>query len=382
MAARDRARKGPGLRLDVPQRDALPAHAPKAVPLPVPLPLPAGVPRPLPLPIPQPLPLPQAPPGNGHAGYRQPLPPVSGSWVNCHVPEPAALTTERVNKVQLDELEKLGVLGQGAGGRVYKVRHRLTNKVYALKVIANKHDDAVRQQIVQEMQILQRSRCQQIVQCYNVFDVGGQISFVLEYMDGGTLSDVMKLYGQIPEPYLVEVTKQVLLGLIYLHTNHIVHRDIKPSNLLINRRQEVKIADFGVSSMLENTLAQCNSYVGTSAYMAPERINPEITSGKYNGYASDIWSLGLTLLECLQGRFPYAIPGQQNDWMGLYSAIVMNDPPQAPPDSSHEFVSFINACLQKDFSMRPTAARLLKHPWLFKFQGQSADLSRLLPPNT
>eukprot|EP00850_Spirogloea_muscicola_P020909 SM000230S07345 [mRNA] locus=s230:138676:140634:+ [translate_table: standard] len=334
MAARDRARKGPGLRLDVPQRGALPAHAPKAVPLPVPLPLPAGVPRPLPLPIPQPLPLPQAPPGNGHAGYRQPLPPVSGSWV------------------------------------------------YALKVIANKHDDAVRQQIVQEMEILQRSRCQQIVQCYNVFDVGGQISFVLEYMDGGTLSDVMKLYGQIPEPYLVEVTKQVLLGLIYLHTNHIVHRDIKPSNLLINRRQEVKIADFGVSSMLENTLAQCNSYVGTSAYMAPERINPEITSGKYNGYASDIWSLGLTLLECLQGRFPYAIPGQQNDWMGLYSAIVMNDPPQAPPDSSHEFVSFINACLQKDFSMRPTAARLLKHPWLFKFQGQSADLSRLLPPNT
>ncbi|CAI5458723.1 unnamed protein product [Closterium sp. Yama58-4] len=232
--------------------------------------------------------------------------------------------------VALEDLERiLPPLGFGSGGRVYRVRHKKTGKEYALKVIQEKYDEEVRKQIIQEMQILRRARSDHVVECYGIFDHLGEISFVLELMDGGTLADVTKKRGKIPESFMPEVARQCLQGLLYLHRQHVVHRDIKPSNLLFNRQGQVKIADFGVSKELASTLAQCNSYVGTSAYLSPERINPPPGEG-YDGYLSDVWSMGLSLLELVIGRFPYVQAGQSADWMTLFGAIVFNEPPEAP----------------------------------------------------
>lgn len=108
---------------------------------------------------------------------------------------------------------------------------------------------------------------------------------------------------------MADVTRQVLKGLHYLHQNKIVHHDIKHSNLLINKRREVKIVDFGVNTVLAHTLTQCNSFVGTCAYMSPERFDPDGYGGKYDGCSTDIWSLVLSLLECALGRFPCLSPG-------------------------------------------------------------------------
>ncbi|KAJ7564337.1 hypothetical protein O6H91_02G013400 [Diphasiastrum complanatum] len=216
-----------------------------------------------------------------------------------------------------------------------------------------------------------------VVQCYGVFERGGEISLVLEYMDAGTLAHVLSAQKKISEPYLAELTRQVLKGLMYLHSNKIVHRDIKPSNLLINRRQQVKIADFGVSTELAHTLAQCNSFVGTFAYMSPERFDPDGNGGHYD-CSADIWSLGLTLLECAIGRFPCLSPGQKADWPTLMWVICWCDPPAPPPDASPEFQSFIRSCLQKDAAQRPTAHGLLNHPFVKKYEGQSCSLSPLL----
>ncbi|KAJ7562563.1 hypothetical protein O6H91_03G074600 [Diphasiastrum complanatum] len=216
-----------------------------------------------------------------------------------------------------------------------------------------------------------------VVQCYGVFERGGEISLVLEYMDGGTLANVLAAQRKISERYLAEVTRQVLKGLMYLHSNKIVHRDIKPSNLLINCRQQVKIADFGVSTELAHTLAQCNSFVGTCAYMSPERFDPDGNGGHYD-CSADIWSLGLTLLECAVGHFPCLDPGQKADWPTLMWVICMSDPPSPPADASPEFQSFIRSCLQKDAVQRPTASWLLNHPFLKNYEGQSCSLSPLL----
>ena len=144
---------------------------------------------------------------------------------------------------------------------------------------------------------------------------GRNINFVLEFMDGGSLAELLKQRTRISESCLAKVARQVLEGLKYLHSHRIVHRDIKPANLLISKNyQRIKIADFGVSRIVSHAVDSCcNSYVGTCAYMSPERFDPQSYGGRYNGYAGDIWSLGLTLLECYEGYFPFVAAGEQAD---------------------------------------------------------------------
>eukprot|EP01018_Ginkgo_biloba_P002783 Gb_09899 [translate_table: standard] len=216
--------------------------------------------------------------------------------------------------------------------------------------------ETVRKQIVQELKINQASQCPYIVVCYHAFYNNGVISLVLEYMDCGSLADVIKQVKTILEPYLAVVCKQVLKGLVYLHhERHIIHRDIKPSNLLVNHKGEVKITDFGVSAMLANSMGQRDTFVGTYNYMSHTAITiavvsvfqPERISGSTYGYSSDIWSLGLVVLECAIGRFPYLPLEQEEGWLNFYElleTIVEQPPPCAPPDQfSPEFCSFISA---------------------------------------
>jgi serine/threonine protein kinase len=323
-------------------------------------------------PVPQPLPLP--PPFADSSS-------VIRNFKLTTTSIPAALQG-RKEEVCLDDLDldSKCLLGAGSGGKVYRVVHRRTGRIYALKIIQEKqqYELAVCRQIMREMEILRRAKSPYLVECYGVFDHGGEVCFVLEFMDGGTLADVLKLHRTISETYLAQVTKQVLLGLQYLHKHKIVHRDIKPSNLLINCRQQVKIADFGVSTVLAHTFAQCNSFVGTCAYMSPERFDPDGNGSCEYGYSADIWSLGLTLLECAIGRFPCLQPGEKPDWPTLMCAICLGDPPSPPPDASPEFKNFIVCCLQKDAVRRPSAEMLLTHPFVKNSELQPCSVSTLL----
>ena len=169
----------------------------------------------------------------------------------------------------------------------------------------------------------------------------------------------------------------MLKGLVYLHhEKHIIHRDLKPSNLLINHIGEVKITDFGVSAIMESTSGQANTFIGTCNYMSVSNIckyiyhfttkiyqccleytvtftlpilQPERINGSQEGYnfKSDIWSLGLILLECALGRFPYAPPDQSETWESIFELIetIVDKPPPIPPSEqfSTEFCSFISA---------------------------------------
>ncbi|XP_024399198.1 mitogen-activated protein kinase kinase 1b isoform X1 [Physcomitrium patens] len=282
-------------------------------------------------------------------------------------------------QLSLADLEAVRVLGKGAGGSVQLVRHKWTNDIYALKGIQMNINETVRKQIVQELKINQLTlhQCPYIVKCYHSFYHNGIISIVLEYMDRGSLADIIKQTKQIPEPYLAVISNQVLKGLNYLHqVRHIIHRDIKPSNLLINQKGEVKISDFGVSAVLISSMAQRDTFVGTYTYMSPERLG-----GQSYAYDSDIWSLGLTILECALGYFPYRPPGQEEGWNNFFMLmeLVINQPPvAAPPDKfSPEFCSFIAACIQKRPGDRLSTADLLKHPFLQKYSEEEYHLSNL-----
>lgn len=287
------------------------------------------------------------------------------------LPPPALSTTISLVDTSLTaaDVEKLEVLGHGNGGRVYKVRHKKTSAIYALKVVHSDSDPKSRRQILREISILRQTDSKYVVKCEGVFEkTGGDIAILMEYMDKGTLESLMKSGVDFSEDVIAKIAYQVVQGLEHLHSRKIIHRDLKPSNLLVDTQMQVKIADFGVSKIMCRTLDPCNSYVGTCAYMSPERFDPDTygKDGSYNGYSSDIWSLGLTLLELFMGHFPYLPAGQRPDWATLMCSICFGEPPSLPDTVSKEFRNFIDCCLQKDSAKRWTASQLLSHPFLQK----------------
>ena len=172
--------------------------------------------------------------------------------------------------------------------------------------------EAKSKQIVTELRALHTSECRQVVGFYGAFYRERMMTLVLEMMDVGSLKDFMTRVkendrrctpgaGRVNEQLVSLLCKQVLLALDYLHrVKRLIHRDIKPSNILLNTRGDVKLADFGVSGEMDADMQGKMTFVGTLIYMSPERI-----TGAQHGYDSDLWSLGLTMMECLLGRFPY-----------------------------------------------------------------------------
>ena len=298
---------------------------------------------------------------------RLPLPEISERRPRFPLPLPPTNLPFSSGATTAADLEKIEVIGHGNGGTVYKVQHKRTAANYALKVVHGDCDPTVRRQVLREMEILRFTDSPFVVQCHGIFQKpSGDIAILMEYMDAGTLKTLLETQGTFSEVDLAGVAGQVLNGLSYLHSHKIIHRDIKPANLLVNGNMEVKIADFGVSKIMRRMLDSCNSYVGTCAYMSPERFDPDSHGSNYDGYSGDIWSLGLTLLELYVGHFPLLPAGQKPDWATLMCAICFGEEPALPEGVSEEFQNFIECCLQKDSTKRWTAAQLLSHPFICK----------------
>lgn len=279
------------------------------------------------------------------------------------------------NQISLADVDAIKDIGKGSGGIVQLVQHKWTNQFFALKVIQMNIEEAARKQIGKELKINQSLECPYVVACYQCFYQNDAFSIILEYMDGGSLLDLLKIVKTIPEDHLAAICKQVVKGLYYLHhEKHVIHRDLKPSNLLINHRGEVKITDFGVSAIITSTSAQANTKIGTYYYMAPERFS-EVSYGS----RSDIWSFGLVVLECATGKFPYPVPSEDGWGVNYFSIMqtIMNQPPPGAPHDrfSSEFCSFISSCLQKNPKDRLSAQQLMAHPFLSMYDDLDIDLA-------
>ncbi|CAN6281668.1 unnamed protein product [Urochloa humidicola] len=277
-------------------------------------------------------------------------------------PPPSASTPlARSSQFRLADFERLAVLGRGNGGTVYKVRHRETGALYALKVLH--HGDAA---AAAEADILGRTASPFVVRCHAVLPAAsGDVALLLELADAGSLDAVMSRRGAFPEPALAEVAAQALSGLAYLHARRVVHLDVKPANLLVTSAADVKVADFGIARVLPRAGDHCTSYAGTAAYMSPERFDPEAHGGHYDPCAADVWSLGVTVMELLVGRYPLLPAGQQPNWAALMCAICFGEAPALPDGAaSPELRSFVAACLQKDYRRRASVAELLAHPFV------------------
>lgn len=282
------------------------------------------------------------------------------------------------SRISLDELNFQEELGHGNYGHVSKVLHKPTNIIMAMKEVRLELDEAKFRQILMELEILHKCKSPYIVDFYGAFFIEGAVYMCMEYMDGGSLDKVYDFsdeIGGIDEPQLARITYSVIEGLRELKDSHnIIHRDVKPTNVLCSAKHgTVKLCDFGVSGNLVASLARTN--IGCQSYMAPERIrslNPDRVTYTVQ---SDVWSLGLSILEMALGRYPYP-PETFDNIFSQLSAIVDGPPPKLPKDKfSVEAQDFVSVCLQKIPERRPTYAALLEHPWLLKYKGVDVGMS-------
>ncbi|ORY06181.1 MAP kinase [Basidiobolus meristosporus CBS 931.73] len=272
-------------------------------------------------------------------------------------------------KINIDELILEEELGKGQYGVVQRVFHKPTNVTMAMKEIRLELEQAKLKQILMELDVLHKSQSEYIVDFYGAFFIESCVYYCMEYMDCGSLD---KLYHDgIPEDVLAKITLSIVKGLKFLKDKlSIIHRDIKPTNILVNSKGEVKLCDFGVSGQLDQSLAK--THIGCQSYMAPERI----TSGTTDSYTvqSDVWSLGLTILELALGTYPY--PSEQYDSVfAKLNAIVMGQPLPLPEDRySDECRDFVDKCLVKDPNTRPKYSDILAHPWLRRYEATEVDM--------
>ncbi|KAJ3045267.1 MAP kinase kinase (MEK) [Rhizophlyctis rosea] len=281
-----------------------------------------------------------------------------------------SLPQETKLDLKMEDITILDELGAGNGGTVNKARHNPTNTIMARKIIHVEAKNSVRRQILRELQIMHKCISPYIVSFYGAFLDGNELSICMEYMNLGSLDTIYKRVGPIPEEVIGKITYAVLAGLVYLYDKHrIIHRDVKPSNILLNTEGHIKIADFGVSGQLVESVA--NTFVGTSAYMSPERIQ----GGKYS-VQSDVWSLGMTLIELALGKFPFPPEGKPLSVFELLEYII-NEPVPTLPEGKFSPVldKFIARCLIKDASKRPTPSELLQDPYCKKAGEKEVDVA-------
>lgn len=275
-------------------------------------------------------------------------------------------------RISLDQLEPLAELGAGNYGTVQKVLHKPTNIVMAMKEIRLELDDANFRQIIMELDVLHRCNMDSIVDFYGAFFVEGAVYICMEYMDGGSINNIYQ--GGIPEKYLRCIVLSVVRGLKQLKEDHnVIHRDVKPTNILCSTSGKVKLCDFGVSGNLVASIARTN--IGCQAYMAPERICSGGSSQVVSYTAeSDIWSLGLTIIEMSTGTYPYPPEAYTNIFSQL-SAIVDGEAPSLDPTKySHSACDFVSQLLNKNPVGRPSYKQILQHPWLANGDVEDVDM--------
>lgn len=251
-------------------------------------------------------------------------------------------------------------IGKGGFGEVYRALNIHNGRTVAIKRI-KLHDvpDGELESIEGEIELLKRLRHPNIVAYVETMRTTYYLHIILEFVENGSLSDIVKKFGgSLPESLVAMYVSQVLVGLDYLHSQGVIHRDIKGANILATKSGEIKLADFGVATLLnegQGGEAEDN-VVGTPYWMAPEVIE---MSGQ-QGTACDIWSVGCTAVELIVGEPPYFDLAP----MPALFRIVQDEHPPIPPGLSPSLKDFLLQCWQKDPNLRINAKELLKHPWL------------------
>ncbi|XP_027523035.1 serine/threonine-protein kinase PAK 3-like isoform X1 [Corapipo altera] len=256
-----------------------------------------------------------------------------------------------------DPLQKyieLENIGSGAFGAVCKALDTTTGGHVAIKKISLQ--ETSKELTLNEIEVMRTNRNSNIVNYLDSYIVEEELWLVMEYVDGGTLYDVIS-ETCMSEGQMAAVSRECLQGLYFLHSNGVIHRDIKSSNILIRTDGSVKLADFGLSAQLSLEQSYRNSVIGTSWWMAPE-----VVISKPYGPKVDIWSFGIVGLEMVEGEVPYQ---NETSVLAQYMIATGGAPKLKNPKQVSAWLrDFLTCCLETDQDRRWSAEELLQHPFV------------------
>jgi serine/threonine protein kinase len=253
-------------------------------------------------------------------------------------------------------------IGRGATSMVYSGINLDTGQLIAIKeylVASHEMTASEARMFSSEMVLMRGLNHPNIVRLLGADYVDGRVVILLEYVTGGSLHDLVRRFEKLEESLIRHYTRQIVEGLAYLHDRDIIHRDIKSANVLISDAGVAKVSDFGASKQLLPGSSESRniSKVGTPIYMSPEVIR-----GTGHGAASDIWSLGCTVVEMAEGVPPFS--QMSNTFAIMYAVASGSATPNIPECLSEAGRDFLELCFRRKPSERPSAEQLLLHPFL------------------
>ncbi|KAG5975895.1 hypothetical protein E4U58_006887 [Claviceps cyperi] len=257
-------------------------------------------------------------------------------------------------------------IGQGASGGVFTGYERGTNRLVAIKQM-NLEQQPKKDLIINEILVMKDSSHPNIVNFIDSYLCAGELWVVMEFMEGGSLTDVVTV-NVMTEGQIATVCRETLKGLQHLHSKGVIHRDIKSDNILLSSDGHIKLTDFGFCATINEAQNKRTTMVGTPYWMAPE-----VVTRKEYGRKVDIWSLGIMAIEMIEGEPPYLT---ESPLRALWLIATTGTPRiRSEKHLSHVFRDFLYFALKVDPEKRASAHDLLRHE-LMKY---CVDISQLAP---
>ncbi|CUM64674.1 uncharacterized protein PRCAT00002283001 [Priceomyces carsonii] len=280
---------------------------------------------------------------------------------------------ERINSAE--ELEVYEEVGRGGFGVVYRGIVKSNETEVAIKQIDLENDQTDLLEINKEIQIISDCRLSQITKYYGCFVRHYKLWVIMEYVNGGSLFDLLKSGAINDERTILGIIREVLVALEYLHTQGKIHRDLKSQNVLVSSLGEIKLTDFGVSTQLASNFSRRNTTVGTPYWMAPEVI---LNNNGGHSYKADIWSLGCLAYELFTGKPPLQNQYSPMQALRQISKCYTDNTFIDIIDLEHlglssNFSQFLRKCFIVDPSERYSATKLLKQAFITKSNNKSAN---------